>query len=443
MALLFELLEKMTRPKMKKGGREYLPALAADERGNILELPGYAACGASGELVAPLGKAETEPLPHGSELMMLPGRSPLVFDLDRNEMAVLRENPFSPGERLFAVAAFNAPAWLVTRTAAFSEDENAGPLPLFAYGAVGWGRGGARSAVVLVDPSDRQNLRLMPLSRVKTGVAKVRKALPDNRLARHLEKCALVYGCPAAKNFFLGREEAPLPTAPACNARCLGCISLQKDSEIPSTQDRISFMPTPEEIAQVALFHLARVPNGVVSFGQGCEGDPLLAASVIAPAVRLIRAATDKGTININTNAGATALLESCLDAGMDSIRVSMNSARKSCYEAYFRPSYSFSDVLASIDLALSRKIWVSINYLSMAGFTDSAQEAEALFDFLARHPINFIQWRNLNFDPLLYHCLMNKAEASDRPIGMKRLLAEIRRRFPKVGFGYFNPALR
>ena len=36
-----------------------------------------------------------------------------------------------------------------------------------------------------------------------------------NRLFRHLETCALTYGCPAAKNLFLCRYEAPLPTSPA------------------------------------------------------------------------------------------------------------------------------------------------------------------------------------------------------------------------------------
>ncbi|MFC1817352.1 radical SAM protein, partial [Thermodesulfobacteriota bacterium] len=69
----------------------------------------------------------------------------------------------------------------------------------------------------------------------------MRQKLPGNRLREHLENCALTYGCPAAKNFFLGRYEAPLPTSRSCNAGCLGCISLQKSGAISNCQERIKF----------------------------------------------------------------------------------------------------------------------------------------------------------------------------------------------------------
>jgi len=78
---------------------------------------------------------------------------------------------------------------------------------------------------------------------VAVGIEKMHKQMPANRLRSHLEKCALQFGCPAAKNFFLGRYEAPLPTAEQCNARCLGCLSLQIHSDIPHSQDRIGFTP--------------------------------------------------------------------------------------------------------------------------------------------------------------------------------------------------------
>jgi hypothetical protein len=48
----------------------------------------------------------------------------------------------------------------------------------------------------------------------------------------------------------------------------------------------------------------------VVSFGQGCEGDPLMAARVIGPAIRLIREQTLDGTINMNTNASLPHILK-------------------------------------------------------------------------------------------------------------------------------------
>ena len=68
----------------------------------------------------------------------------------------------------------------------------------------------------------------------------------------------------------------------------LAVCRFEKNSEIPHSQDRIDFKPSSNEIADVALCHIKRVKQGVVSFGQGCEGDPLLAADVIEPAIKEI-----------------------------------------------------------------------------------------------------------------------------------------------------------
>ncbi len=415
--------------------------MVADPAGEIFELPGYAAAGMAGEVRAPLSFEETVPMPHGSELMMLPDRVPVLYNRKTRAEEAVAENPFEPGEPIFPVAVFNSPGYVATRVCAYQERQGADILPLFSYGALGWGRGGFRSAAVRVDFEPRQDLRKMPEQGVAAGVGRMRKKMPDNRLRAHLEKCALTYGCPAAKNFFLGRYEAPLPTSRSCNARCLGCLSLQQQSGIPCSQDRIDFTPSPEEIAEVALAHIGRVKNAVVSFGQGCEGDPLLAASVVEPAVRHIRAATAKGTINLNTNAGRPDLLERIIDAGLDSIRVSMNSVREPIYTAYFRPAgYRFEDVVDSIGLALSKGVFVSVNLLNMAGVSDATEEAEALEGFVKAQRIGMIQWRNLNYDPLRYWSAMAAAAALGAPIGMTALIDRIRRARPDLRFGYFNP---
>ncbi|MBI9075063.1 MAG: radical SAM protein [Desulfatibacillum sp.] len=414
--------------------------LVANEEGEIFELEGYAAVGASGNYLAPLDGDRAIVQPHGSETLFLPDRVPVVLDLDSMELVALEENPYNPGEAIFPVATFNSPGYIATASCAFVEDPGAQVLPLFSYGACGWDGQDVVAAALRVDRSRRQDLRLMPLAKVESGVKRFRKKMPDNRLARHLEHCALTYGCPAAKNMFIGREEAPLPTAQTCNAKCLGCLSLQKDSPIPHSQDRINFTPTAEEIAQVALEHLSRVKQGVVSFGQGCEGEPLLATKVIAPAIAMIREQTSNGTINLNTNGSRPDLLEQCLDAGLDSIRVSINSVRPECYQAYFRPSYDFKDVLKCIDLAGSRGKWVSINYLNMPGFTDSPEEAEAFLQFLGDYPVTMIQWRNMNFNPRQYYDAMAQAGPCSTPLGVEAFLDEITRLHPKVRFGYFNP---
>jgi len=110
--------------------------------------------------------------------------------------------------------------------------------------------------------------------------------MDGNLIVQQLEKCALEYGCRAAQNYFIGRHEAPIPTSVACNSKCIGCISLQPDGEFRASHDRIRRAPTPDEIADMAAGHIARVPNGVVSFGQGCEGEPLLGRELLPAAVR-------------------------------------------------------------------------------------------------------------------------------------------------------------
>jgi hypothetical protein len=50
------------------------------------------------------------------------------------------------------------------------------------------------------------------------------------------------------------------------------------------------------------------------------------------------------------------------------------------------------------------------------------------------------IQWRNLNFDPQRYLEKMKAAALVGSPVGMKPLLQMIRKRFPNLLFGYFNP---
>ena len=97
------------------------------------------------------------------------------------------------------------------------------------------------------------------------------------------------------------------------------------------------------------------------SFGQGCEGEPLTEAPLIAEAIRRYRQGGGAGTVNVNTNASLPGVVEELARAGLDSIRVSMNSARHALYEAYHRPaSYGFSDVLESIRIAKKAGLFVS-----------------------------------------------------------------------------------
>jgi len=240
----------------------------------------------------------------------------------------------------------------------------------------------------------------------------------------------------------LSRYEAPLPTSPACNAQCAGCISYQPDKKCPVTQPRIKFIPRPDEIAQIALYHIDNVRRPIVSFGQGCEGEPLLSAGVIEEAIKSIRRCSSKGVINMNTNASSPGAVARLFDSGLDSIRVSLNSAREKYYVKYYKPKgYSFNDVLRSIREAKNRNGFVSLNYLTMPGFTDSKDEIVAFKKLIEETRVDMIQWRNLNYDPLRYFEELNVSVRREDMFGVKETINMLRREFPKLRMGYFNPA--
>ena len=378
-----------------------------------------------------------------SELFMLPARKPVGYDPGTGRFVQLERDPFAAGdETACAVAAFLAPGYTVTYSASYRERRKARLLPLFSYAAVAFYRNEFYAAGVRVDLEKRQELGGMDAARLRKNVKLFRKLFPKNRLVRHLETCALTYGCPAGKNFFLKRYEGPLPTSPTCNARCIGCISYQPGKSCSVTQPRITFVPTPEEVAEAALFHLKEVRDPVVSFGQGCEGEPLMVPEVLEKAIKLIRKSTSKGIINLNTNASRPDIIYRLFEEGLDSMRVSVNSVRESYYSDYYAPrGYGFRDVLRSIKNAKKAGGFVSINYLVMPGFTDSRGEIEALFRFLKKTDIDMIQWRNLNYDPAAYFRRLRISIKRREMAGMDTLINMVGKEYPRVMKGYFNPS--
>ena len=173
---------------------------------------------------------------------------------------------------------------------------------------------------------------------------------------------------------------------------------------MPSPQTRVAFEADAGDVARIAIRHLERVPDGIVSFGQGCEGEPLLRVTTIERTIAAIRAARANGTINLNTNGSLPKSLRRLIDAGLQAVRVSLNSFRPAVYAAYYRPSgYALDDVLESIALAVARGLRVSLNYLTHPGVTDDREEVEAMERFLRAHPVAMVQTRTLNIDPERY----------------------------------------
>ena len=81
----------------------------------------------------------------------------------------------------------------------------------------------------------------------------------------------------------------------------------------------------------------------------------------IREAILEIRKHTARGSININTNGSKPDAVKALCIAGLNSIRVSMNSARKHVYGAYYRPNnYSFEDIVESLRVVKASGGWTS-----------------------------------------------------------------------------------
>ena len=405
-----------------------LNSLFADNRGEIFDAPGWGAVGQSGDRLVVCHKADMIPLPPGSELMFLPGRTAIGM----KGQSLL---PLPRGEQ--AVAAILPVGYTRLLLPAYETMPGAPVLPLFGYTAVAWERGRIWAAAVRSDENSKWDPAKYNGKDLKRRIDAVRKDLPDNRLVEHLAHCSLTWHCCTAQNLFYRRWEAGIPTSPVCNANCLGCISLQPAECCPSPQSRIQFSPTVREVAEIAVYHLSTAPEAIISFGQGCEGEPALAAQTIAAAIREVRSKTGRGVLNINTNAGYTEGIRQIADAGIDSLRVSLISAREETHQAYYRSSYSLADVRASIQYAKQKGCHVSVNFLLFPGLNDQPAEIAAWREFLQETGVDMIQLRNLNIDPERLRAAV--PFFTEAGLGIPTMVRMLQEALPRLKFGSFS----
>ncbi|PUA37198.1 radical SAM protein [Paenibacillus elgii] len=403
----------------------------ADRDGNLFDHPEYTGLGRSGELVTEMMEDELIPLPEGATLVSLPDTRPIGVHKQTGEMQVM------PGD-FTAVGALLPQSFTRLLLPGYVKADKSKVLPLFGYTAVVWKDGGFYVAAEACDDPERWNPRNCDPDELELGVKRILGEYKDNRLFQHLSNCALGYECLTASNTFLNRWEGAVPVSFSCNAGCFGCISEQPDdSGFPAPQTRMNFKPSTEEVVQVMLEHL-KTPESIISFGQGCEGEPSTQAKTIIEAIREVRSRTDLGYININTNAGLTDHIRGIVDAGLDLMRVSTISALDDHYNAYYKPrGYTLRNVEKSLRYAADKGVVTSINYLIFPGVTDREEEIEAMIEFARRTDLKLIQLRNLNIDPESYLSLIPAARGER--YGMKQMLEIFREELPDVVLGSYT----
>ncbi len=380
----------------------------------------------------PLTPDDLIPLPDGATLSMLPQRLAVGQNV-AGERQTLSEREG------WALAALLPIGYTRTLLPAYDKTPGMEPLPFFGYTAIAGWRGDLYVAALHTDDSERWVSHNYPLRRLERLVRERLAEEPENRVLAHHAHCALDYRCPTASNIFYRRWEGAVAVSPGCNARCIGCISKQEEDEgLISPQDRLLFIPSVDEVVSVGVAHLEQAEDAIYSFGQGCEGEPLMQGRLIEQAIRGIRAQTSRGVLNINTNGSNPRVLQRIYDAGLDCIRVSTISARLETYNAYYRPlGYTFEHVKESLRLARDAGVYSSINLLSFPGLIDAEDEVEALIGFLRETGTRLVQMRTLNIDPEAL--LPRLPKPNGRPMGIKAMVETLRREVPEVEIGNFT----
>ena len=405
--------------------------LVGSASGEVEDVPGLNGLGRSGTLQRLPTELELVPLPKEAPLQFLPGRRAVGFDKRGNQVTL-------DG---LAVAARLPIGYTRTLMPAFQKDEGkVEHLPFFGYTAV-FARGDDLvCAAVRTEAKPEWSPEQYHTEDLEEKIGALQERYPENLILRQLEICAKEYGCYNAQNIFYNRWEGAVTVSPSCNAQCRGCISLQPDDLPPSPQDRFGFKPTLDEIVELGRHHLS-APNAIFSFGQGCEGEPLLQGDLIAESVAVLSKLEGRGTIHLNTNASLPDKVRKVVDAGLDSLRVSLNSTLPHVYEAYYQPKrYKFEAVKESTMLARRAGVYVSLNLLMVPGWIDAQEEVDSLIAFIQECDVNMIQLRTLNIDPDLYAA--HVPVPAGPVLGIPELLRRLRAECPNLLLGNHSPRI-
>lgn len=428
----------MTLPKL----------LLALPDGTVTEHPVLLAAVRSGDDIGVPGPGEDGVLlPEGGSLANLPGRRPIGIDPETGDPVVLHEVRIGRETVVpDAVAAVLPPGYTRAYLPAAHDTPDAPLLTQWAYMAVAWDE--ERGHVVHALHTDRRSHWSPTIHSTPDLPAKVDARRGTGRLIDQLAICALEYSCFTAQNVFYARDEAAIPASTGCNARCIGCISDQPEDSVPASHERMSGPPSAEEMAELGLYHFENATEtqpgrAMISFGQGCEGEPLTRAGYIARAIRLVRERTDRGSININTNGSRPEAMQKLVDAGLDACRISLNSAHPELYAAYYKPvGYTFDDVRRTLAVARDGGLYIALNLLTFPGVTDRAGEIDLLCELVEEFGVHQVQTRNLALDPEQYLEVARGAGAGGEALGVDVLIRRLKKTSPKPVVGNFARGL-
>ncbi len=151
----------------------------------------------------------------------------------------------------------------------------------------------------------------------------------------------------------------------------------------------------------------------------------------------IIKSLTNENiTFNLNINSFAVDKLNRSLNEFIDSLSFDITSCNPDFLK---KESISFDNMTKCFELAEKNNLFISINLLTLPGFTDSTKEYEKTVEFLNTFKIEYLKLRELKTVPHKFF-QENKIESSEI-LGLKNMLKYIKKRCKRVKMGYFSRA--
>lgn len=340
--------------------------------GDLLFDEDFTALGRIGKNIAEPLLEEMIPMPEGTTFVLLPDRQGIVMKFESFIPYPYPEN--------MPVGVLLPQGYTRTLMPSFAEPAPGDQiLPDYGYTMVGYKEGQFYVAAIKTNEDKKWNPKFYNTEDLPGKINKMKNRFPKNVLVKELSNYASNDSCFAAQNIFYERWEGGIPVSPNY------------------------YKKTADEIAELGINHL-KEDDSIISFGLGFEGEPSLQAGLIADGIKKIRKKTSKGKINCNTSGGNTAGIKEIVDAGIDSLRVTINSGLQATYNAYFKGrNYSLEDVKNSLCYAAEKNCSTYLNLLVMPGVTDTKKEIEKLKNFIKESKVKKVKFSNLNVDPDQY----------------------------------------
>ncbi|MCX8083571.1 MAG: hypothetical protein N3C60_01435 [Calditerrivibrio sp.] len=142
----------------------------------------------------------------------------------------------------------------------------------------------------------------------------------------------------------------------------------------------------------------------------------------------------DTITLNLNIKTFSMEKFKSSLSEYIDSISFDVDS---------FNPDYlakkgiSFEIFTKLFEFAEKQNLYISVNLLTLPGFTDTVKEYEKTLEFISTFKIDYIKLRELKTNQDIFFA-ENKIENTEI-FGLKNMLKYIKKKNKRVKMGYFS----